>query len=248
MEKIAHLVGDDAQAALYGELADQVKCYWNETFIDAGTGRTKTAAGESCDTQCSYALGLEYGVIADEWRAKAEEHLLRKTRELHHTVGTGFFGTGLLNFALTHAGKTADAYELMLQTQFPSWLYPVTQGATTIWEHWDSFTKEKGFGGQNAMNSFNHYSLGSVLSWLYEVVLGIQRDEAHPGYAHFYLKPEPQKLARAKGSVASPYGTIRRRMGGVRWTLRVPLRDPGQHQRDALLSGRKNQGAWLWKI
>ena len=208
MEKIAHLVGDDAQAALYGELADQVKRYWNATFIDARTGRTKTAAGESCDTQCSYALGLEYGVIADEWRAKAEEHLLRKTRELHHTVGTGFFGTGLLNFALTHAGKTTDAYELMLQTQFPSWLYPVTQGATTIWEHWDSFTKEKGFGGQNAMNSFNHYSLGSVLSWLYEVVLGIQRDEVHPGYAHFYLKPEPQKLARAKGSVASLYGTI----------------------------------------
>ena len=125
--------------------------------------------------RCSYALGLEYGVIAD--RKRAEEHLLRKTRELHHTVGTGFFGTGLLNQALTRMGQKEDAYKLMLQTKFPSWLYPVTQGATTIWEHWDSYTEEKGFGGQNAMNSFNHYSLGSVLSWMYQVILGIQRDE-----------------------------------------------------------------------
>ena len=209
MEKIAGLMGEKAQSAAYGALANRVKMYWNKTFIDPETGMTRTATGEKCDTQCSYALGLEYGVIAEEWWPKAEEHLLRKTKELHHTVGTGFFGTGLLNFALTYAGNTEDAYDLMLQTQFPSWLYPVTQGATTIWEHWDSYTKEKGFGGQNAMNSFNHYSLGSVLSWLYEVVLGIRRDEKHPGYTHFYLKPEPQKLAYARGSVASPYGVIR---------------------------------------
>lgn len=103
-----------------------------------------------------------------------------------------------MNQALTHMGQTEDAYKLMLQTQFPSWLYPVTQGATTIWEHWDSYTEEKGFGGQNAMNSFNHYSLGSVLSWMYQVILGIQRDEKCPGYEHFLLKPEigPLKFAR----------------------------------------------------
>lgn len=106
-------------------------------------------------------------------------------------------------------GQTEDAYKLMLQTQFPSWLYPVTQGATTIWEHWDSYTEEKGFGGQNAMNSFNHYSLGSVLSWMYQVILGIQRDEKCPGYEHFLLKPEIGPLKFARGSVASPYGMIR---------------------------------------
>ena len=84
----------------------------------------------------------------------------------------------------------------------------MTQGATTIWEHWDSYTKEKGFGGQNAMNSFNHYSLGSVLSWLYHTGLGIQRDETKPGYQHILLKPQPGPLEFMKGSVDSPYGVI----------------------------------------
>ena len=78
----------------------------------------------------------------------------------------------------------------------------------TIWEHWDSYTKEKGFGGQNAMNSFNHYSLGSVLSWLYHTGLGIQRDETKPGYQHILLKPQPGTLEFMKGSVDSPYGVI----------------------------------------
>lgn len=207
MEKIAGILGDWEAKQEYRALAEKIREFWNETFLDPETGKTRSFTGELCDTQCSYALGLEYGVIAD--RERAEEHLLRKTRELHHTVGTGFFGTGLLNQALTHMGQTEDAYKLMLQTQFPSWLYPVTQGATTIWEHWDSYTEEKGFGGQNAMNSFNHYSLGSVLSWMYQVILGIQRDEKCPGYEHFLLKPEIGSLKFARGSVASPYGMIR---------------------------------------
>ena len=105
-------------------------------------------------------------------------------------------------------GASLSVAGLMLQTAFPSWLYPVTQGATTIWEHWDSYTKEKGFGGQNAMNSFNHYSLGSVLSWLYHTGLGIQRDETKPGYQHILLKPQPGPLEFMKGSVDSPYGVI----------------------------------------
>jgi alpha-L-rhamnosidase len=206
MEKIAGLLGKEEDRLTYAELAKEVKTFWNETFVDPKTGMTRSLDGQVCDTQCSYALGLEYGVLND--REKAGEHLLRKTRQLGHTVGTGFFGTGLLNQALTGLGYTKDAYKLMLQTAFPSWLYPVTQGATTIWEHWDSYTEEKGFGGQNAMNSFNHYSLGSVLSWMYHVILGIQRDEEHPGYEHILLKPGIGPLTYAKGSISSPYGVI----------------------------------------
>lgn len=114
-----------------------------------------------------------------------------------------------MNQALSKAGYTQDAYKLMLQTVFPSWLYPVTQGATSIWEHWDSYTVDRGFGGYNTMNSFNHYSLGSVLSWMYEWILGIRREEAHPGYRHFRLEPCIGELEKARGSVSSPYGTIR---------------------------------------
>lgn len=207
MEKISRILGHIPAAEEYALLAEQCKSYWNETFVDPHTKRTRAMDGSLCDSQCSYVLGLEYGIMEDTDAAR--RHLLRKTREQNHTVGTGFFGTGLLNQALSNMGADQDACKLMLQTDFPSWLYPVTQGATTIWEHWDSFTKEKGFGGQNAMNSFNHYSLGSVLSWLYSYVLGIRREEEYPGYEHFLLEPVTEGLDYACGSVASPYGTIR---------------------------------------
>ena len=109
---------------------------------------------------------------------------------------------------LTEGGYQDMAYDMLLQKDFPSWLYPVTQGATTIWERWNSYTVENGFGGNNSMNSFNHYSLGSVLSWIYETVLGIQRDPEKPGFIHFSLKPDIRKLAFASGCIETPYGRI----------------------------------------
>ena len=226
MERFAEILHKEEDARHYRQLAEKIRRYWNDTFVDPLTRKTKGADGKACDTQCSYVLGLEYQVAAEELREAFGEHLVRKTRELEHRVGTGFFGTGLLNQALTHMGYTRDAYENLLQTGFPSWLYPVTQGATTIWERWDSYTKEKGFGGQNSMNSFNHYSLGSVLSWMYHVVLGIQKDENSPGGKRFILKPEIGPLAFAKGSVSSPYGVIRagweKREGEMVYRFEIP--------------------------
>ncbi len=209
MRQFARILHKEEDAASFGGLAEGIKEYWNQTFVEPESQKTRGADGELCDTQCSYALGLEFGVAKEELREAFGAHLVRKTRELGHRVGTGFFGTGLLNQALTTAGYTEDGYANLLQTQYPSWLYPVTQGATTIWERWDSYTKEKGFGGQNSMNSFNHYSLGSVLSWMYHVILGVRRDENAPGGRHFILKPEIGPLAFAKGSIWSPYGIIR---------------------------------------
>ena len=206
MSRIAGALGRTEEQHQYEALAAKVKKFWNETFVLPDSGKTCNADGTLCDTQCSYAIALSYGVAED--RKGIGEHLIRKTRAIGHTVGTGFFGTGILNQMLTEQGAVEDAWKMMLQTAFPSWLYPVTQGATTIWEHWDSYTKEKGFGGQNAMNSFNHYSLGSVLSWLYHTGLGIQRDETKPGYQHILLKPQPGPLEFMKGSVDSPYGVI----------------------------------------
>lgn len=224
MAELAEVAGEAEDAAAYERLAAEVKEFWNRTFIDPSDGRTRNMEGEVCDTQCSYVLALEFGVAAD--RKSAAGHLLRKTRELSHTVGTGFFGTGLLNMALSKAGYAEDAYRLMLQTEFPSWLYPVTQGATSIWEHWDSYTKERGFGGYNAMNSFNHYSLGSVLSWMYEWILGIRKEEAYPGYSHFRLEPCVGTLDYAGGSVSSPYGTIRsawkKQDGRLEYSCEIP--------------------------
>lgn len=127
---------------------------------------------------------------------------------------------------LSEGGHTDLAYKLIEQTAYPSWLYPVTQGATTIWERWNSYTVENGFGGNNSMNSFNHYSLGSVLSWIYETVLGIQRDEAAPGYQHFTLAPQMMCLTHAKGGFETGYGRIEsgweKTDDGYHYTCRVP--------------------------
>lgn len=225
MGKMAGILGLTKEQEEYEALAQSVKKFWNETFLDLDTGKTCGMDGKICDTQCSYVLGLEYGIITDI--QSAGEHLARKVKDKDYTVGTGFFGTGLLNPALTHVGKTSEAYKLLLQTNCPSWLYPVTQGATSIWEHWDSYTKEKGFGGQNSMNSFNHYSLGSVLSWMYHVILGIQRDENTPGFTHFILKPEMGPLEFASGTVVVPQGVIRagwkKIENQVEYTCSVPV-------------------------
>lgn len=211
MEKIAGVLGRKKEQMEYKVLKEEIRMVWNRTFVfeahkEADYGKTCTIDGKICDTQTSYAIGIAYGVAENP--AGMAKHLVRKVKEKEYCVGTGFFGTGLLNKALSEYGYEEAAYKMLLQTKFPSWLYPVTQGATTIWEHWDSYTEENGFGEYNSMNSFNHYSLGSVLLWIYETVLGIQRQEEYPGYQHFILRPCMKMLKFAKGSIDSPYGKI----------------------------------------
>lgn len=224
MEKIAGLLGKAEDQARYAELKADIRRFWNYVFVEAETGRTLTSFGKLCDTQCSYALALAYGITDNPVRMSA--HLARKVKENGYCVSTGFFGTGLLNRALSQNGYRDEAWWMLLQRKFPSWLYPVTQGATTIWEHWDSYTEENGFGGYNAMNSFNHYSLGSVLSWMYDEILGIQRQERYPGFSHFLLKPDVRMLDYASGSVASPAGTIEsgwnRENGCIHYACTIP--------------------------
>ena len=123
-------------------------------------------------------------------------------------LATGFVGTSYLPHVLSAEGRSDVAYKLLHQKQWPSWLYPVTQGATTIWERWDGWTRERGF-HDAAMNSFNHYAYGAIGSWLYAVVAGIEVDAAHPGYKHFRLQPRPGgSISSARARLASPYGEI----------------------------------------
>ena len=229
MAKMAKIIGRDSDAAEFAAIEKATKDYWNKTFVDSVTGKTKGLDGKINDTQCSYALPIAYGLFFDENLEKAYAHLARKTKEVDCTVSTGFFGTGVLNPSLTAGGHTDLAYALIQQTAFPSWLYPVTQGATTIWERWNSYTVENGFGGNNNMNSFNHYSLGSVVSWLYETVLGIRRDEEHPGYKHFTLAPAMDAegaFEYAGGGINTPYGRIEshwaKTENGWHYTCEIP--------------------------
>ncbi len=234
MKNMAEVIGKEEDAAYYARIEEQTKQYWNEKFVDPETGKTKDHKGEINDTQCAYALPLAYHMFSEENRERALMHLARKTEEADCTVRTGFFGTGVLNPMLTEAGRVDLAYRLIQQTAYPSWLYPVTQGATTIWERWNSYTVENGFGGNNSMNSFNHYSLGSVLSWIYETVLGIQRDERDPGYHHFILRPAicmqegvaGSGLETARGGFETAYGRIEssweKKQDGYCYSCQVP--------------------------
>ena len=226
MEKFAVLTGNAEGQKKYHQIAEETKRYWNDTFTDKETGITKNADGSTCDVQGSYSIGLNCDVFADAVKEKAFAHLERTTREGNYTIQSGFFGTGPINPMLSKGGYPEAAQKTITQTTFPSWLYPVTQGATTIWERWNSFTRENGFGGNNSMNSFNHYSLGSVLSWLYENTLGIQRDEEDPGYKHFTLKPEMGTFEFAEGGIDTPYGRIesawKKTDAGYSYTCHIP--------------------------
>jgi alpha-L-rhamnosidase len=225
MSKLAACIKEEKDSISYLELAGKIKTYWNDTFIAPDTKIAMAIDGKVNDTQCAYALALAFGIVEDVKAAGG--HLSRKTKEVDYKVTTGFFGTGVLNKALTETGHVKDAYKLMLQTGFPSWLYPVTQGATTIWERWDSYTEDKGFNGQNAMNSFNHYSLGSVLSWIYECILGIRNEESHPGMSQILLQPHIQELDFARGSISTQYGVVscgwKREKEEIIYTCELPV-------------------------
>ncbi len=202
MARMAAAVGETEDACHYEKLYGDLKKAFNEKWFDAD-GRTKD------DTQCSYALPLAFHMVEDGLISKVGDRLSESTRQNGWLVSTGFYGTAPLCSMLTETGHSDDAYRLITQTGCPSWLYPVTQGATSVWERWDSFTTEKGFGGHNNMNSFNHYSLGAVLEWFYAYVLGIRRDESAPGYRHFTLQPDLHGFGRAEGHFETPYGEIK---------------------------------------
>ncbi|HVL38391.1 MAG TPA: alpha-L-rhamnosidase C-terminal domain-containing protein, partial [Fimbriimonadaceae bacterium] len=139
-------------------------------------------------------------------------------------LSTGFVGTPYINHVLTAEGRVDAAYKLLLQKTWPSWLYPVTVGATTIWERWDGWTEEKGF-QDPGMNSFNHYAYGAIGDWLYRTVAGI--DLLEPGYRRILFRPLPGgDITWARGSLESPYGRIeshwRIEDGRFKWKVVVP--------------------------
>ena len=159
-------------------------------------------------------MALKFDLLPDELRPKAVQYLADDIAAHGNHLTTGFVGVSYLLPVLTAGGRLDVAYALLNQDTFPSWLFSVKQGATTIWERWDGWTPDKGF--QDAgMNSFNHYSLGSCGEWLYDTVAGIGWDPAAPGYKHLVLRPRPGGgLTMAKAGLKTIYGQV-----GSAWTL-----------------------------
>ena len=166
----------------YDKLFNELKSIFAERFI---------VNGELTETsQTAYLIALHFKLLKNDMIKKVISQLETKIKDNNYTLSTGFVGTGILNQTLSEFGKDGLAYSLLLQTADPSWLYSVRQGATTIWERWNSYTLEHGF-GDVTMNSFNHYAYGAVCEWMFESMAGIAKDESSPGYKHFILSPRP---------------------------------------------------------
>ena len=199
MSYISEILGKRDRSEYYKTMFDRISEEWREAYIRDGN----IIKG---DTQCDYLLALKFGLVKGDEKDAAVAHLLRKIKEADGHLRTGFVGVGYLLPVLCDNGHADTAYEILCQTTYPSWLYSVKNGATTIWERWNSYTEENGF-GDAGMNSFNHYSLGSCYEWMYEYMLGIK--PVTPGFARFLYRPYPDKrITGASGSYNSPSGTI----------------------------------------
>ena len=200
LAKTATVLGKTEDAADYAELVKQIKAAFLMEFVTPN-GRL------SSNTQTAYVLALTFDLLPESMRAEAAERLAADVRKFGHLT-TGFLGASGLNWALSDSGHLDEAYLLLNRTQYPSWLYPVTKGATTIWERWDGI-KPDGTVQDPGMNSFNHYAYGAIGDWMYSVVAGIGIDEARPGYKHVVIAPRPGGgLTYAKASVHSVYGRV----------------------------------------
>jgi alpha-L-rhamnosidase len=196
----AAILGKTGDAARYEKLFRDITAAFNQSFVSADG----TIQG---DTQTGGLLALQFDLLPENLRGAAARRLAANVAQNGHLT-TGFVGVGLICPVLSQTGRSDLAWQLVFTDTYPSWLFSVKNGATTVWERWDGWTPEKGF-QDPAMNSFNHYSLGSVGAWLYTGAAGIQLDEAHPGYKQFVLAPQfTPRLAYVKASLESPYGLI----------------------------------------
>ncbi len=214
----AERLGRGADAAHYALLAETSRAAFVAEYV--------TPAGRMMsDAPTAYALALEFHLVTDPVvRVRLAQRLAELVRGGGYRIATGFVGTPLVTDALTGGGYLDEASRLLLQTENPSWLYPVTMGATTVWERWDSLL-EDGSVNPGEMTSFNHYALGAVADWLHRTVAGLAPDA--PGYRRIRIAPRPlRQLEHASARHLTPYGLAsvswRRTAGEITVTAEIP--------------------------
>ncbi|TXI80054.1 MAG: alpha-L-rhamnosidase, partial [Cupriavidus sp.] len=200
LAEIAKILGRDSDLHRLDTLGLAIKEAFRSRFFTQDGHLTVS-------TQTAAVLALYFGLVPDEWKEAVLADLLHDVvvvRNIH--LSTGFLGTPYLAHVLSANGRTDVAYALLNQKTYPSWLFPVTQGATTIWERWNSWTHESGFATAGT-NSFNHYAFGAIVDWFYGVICGIK--PLAPGFSEVLIAPQPGgKISHARAVFDSPVGRI----------------------------------------
>jgi alpha-L-rhamnosidase len=200
LQKTASVLNKKEDAQNYADLFEKIKGAFQAEFVTPN-GRLTS------NTQTAYSLALAFNLLPENLKTKAAERLAEDVKNFKH-ITTGFVGANLISQVLTDNGYLDLAYMLLNRKEYPSWLYPITRGATTIWERWDGIKPDGSF-QDPGMNSFNHYAYGAIGNWLYRVVAGIEIDPEHPGYKHIIIRPRPGGgLTSASANHQSSYGKI----------------------------------------
>ena len=228
--RAARALGNTSDAERYDALFRDVRAAFNREFVSA-SGRV----GEN--TQTAYALAIAFDLLPDSLVQVASDRLAADVRRRDMHLTTGFLGTPQLLPVLSATGHLDVAYGLLLQKSYPSWLYPITRGATTMWERWDGIRPDSSF-EDAGMNSFNHYAFGAVGDWMYRTIGGISLDPHAPGAKHVRIAPHPGGgLTYARASLETLYGTLSSawRQDGQRFVLNVTV--PPNTTADVVLPG-----------
>jgi alpha-L-rhamnosidase len=217
LAQAAKVLGLTDDEKTYSDLYRKIREVFNNEYVTP-SGRVGT------NSQTAYVLALKFNLLPESLRDDAAKFLVADIKSRGNHLSTGFLGTIYLNDVLSQAGYTDVAYDLLLQETYPSWIYPVRMGATTIWERWDGQKTDSTF-QDDGMNSFNHYAYGAIGDWMYRVSAGI--DAMKPGYKEILIQPRTsKKLDYSKASFESLYGTIasgwERKNGKIIITIQIP--------------------------
>ena len=198
--KTAEILEYEQDAIHYLQLSKNILSDLRNEYV-TNTGRL------ALDTQTGYVLAIIFDLVPDEYKARFAIDFKKRLIRDDFKIKTGFIGTPFICQALSKIGLHDEAVDLFTSVECPSWLYPVTKGATTVWERWDSVLEDGSMNPQSTMNSLNHYAFGSITEWLYQTVFGLKPNADYPGFKHALIAPMPHyKLKRAKMSYQSIAG------------------------------------------
>ena len=238
--RACRIIGDCDEAE-FAALYDDIRRAFRSAFVEAD-GTIKS------DTQTAYLLAYAFGIATED---EIKSHLVRKIHEANDHLATGFLGVKFLLPVLCEIGESELCYKILTNRTYPGWGYSVVNGATTIWERWNSYTTEHGFGDVR-MNSFNHYSFGSCCEWMFKYCLGISPVESDPGFRKVLVRPFVDfsgKLTSASGSYECAYGKIAVKWAvtgrTARYEIAIPAGVTPIYDFSAYESAKKEGNAWI---